>query len=91
MEPDAEDEEEEEETLADLAARYPLTEMALSIGGRRWTLTSVEDQDALIDGAQTEADLAHFPYGLLLWESALGLAERLAAEPGLVRGKRVLE
>ena len=83
--------EEEEERLAVVAARYPLTDTMRTVGGRGWTLTSVQDQDALISGVQTEADLTQFPYGLLLWDSAVGLAERLAAEPKLVRGKRVLE
>lgn len=40
---------------------------------------------------RTEADLVHFPFGLMLWASAAGLAERLAAEPERVRGERVLE
>lgn len=40
---------------------------------------------------QTDADLDTFPYGLLLWPAALALAERLAAAPSLVAGKRVLE
>ena len=82
---------EAERLRAGVAARYPLTDTRLTIGGRSWTVTSVQNQDALIEGVRTEADLEQFPYGLLLWASAVGLAERLAAEPDLVRGKRVLE
>lgn len=74
-----------------LAARYPLEEARLSIGGRTWRITAVEDQDALIAQVKTDADLQAFPYGLMLWASALGLAERLAEEPSLIAGKRVLE
>jgi predicted nicotinamide N-methyase len=74
-----------------LAARYPLSDTTLHIGGRDWTITSVLDQDALVESVRTERDLEQFPYGLMLWASAIGLAERLAEEPVLVRGKRVLE
>jgi len=74
-----------------LTARYPLTELRIPIAGREWQITAVQDQEALIAGVQTDADLAAFPYGLMLWPSAVGLAERLAEEPGLVAGNRVLE
>lgn len=67
------------------------TDTVLEIGGRRWTITAVRDQDALIADVCTDADLERFPYGLLLWASAIGLAETLAARPELAAGKRVLE
>jgi predicted nicotinamide N-methyase len=73
------------------AGQHPLTDRTVTIGGRAWTLTAVEDQDALIGSVRTDADLEQFPYGLLLWASAIALAERLAEEPRLVAGKRVLE
>ena len=38
-----------------------------------------------------EADLANFPYGLMLWPSAVGLAQALAERPSLLSGARVLE
>lgn len=74
-----------------LAARYPLVDISVAAAGRTWTVTAVQDQDALIREVKTTADLEHFPYGLMLWASAVGLAERLAQEPELVRGRRVLE
>ncbi len=77
--------------LSDLSARYPLTRITVPVGPRSWEITAVQDQDALIESVQTEDDLAAFPFGLMLWASAIGLAERLAEEPSLVAGKRVLE
>ncbi len=70
---------------------YPLVNVALTIGKRAWTITAAQDQDTLIKSVNTDEDLAAFPYGLLLWASAIGLAERLAEQPELVRGRRVLE
>ena len=48
----------------------------------------MQDQDALLDFAE---ELEHFPYGFLLWEASVALARKLAANPSLVAGKRVLE
>ncbi len=70
------------------AQRLPLVTVEIPIGGRNWRVTAVQNQDALLDAAE---QLEHFPYGFLLWESAVGLARFLAAHPGLVAGKRVLE
>jgi predicted nicotinamide N-methyase len=70
---------------------YPLVDVAPRVGGRTWTITAVQDQDALIESVRTDEDLAAFPYGLMLWASAIGLAERIAEQPELVRGKHVLE
>jgi predicted nicotinamide N-methyase len=58
------------------------------IGGRLWRIWCVEDQDYLLSFAR---GLDHLPYGLLLWESSVALSQRLAEEPSLVEGKRVLE
>lgn len=77
--------------LAALAARYPLARLSVPVAGRTWHITAVQDQDALIAGAKTDADLAAFPYGLMLWASAVGLAERLAEDPARIAGRRVLE
>ena len=63
----------------------------MTISGREWTLAEASSPDALVARVETDADLAAFPYGLLLWPSAIALAERLTAEPALVRGARVLE
>jgi len=69
-------------------ATVPLSLVPVMIGGRRWRIWCVEDQDYLLSVA---SKLEHLPYGLLLWESSVGLSQRLAEEPSLVRGKRVLE
>jgi len=70
--------------LADL----PLATIALEIGGRRWTVSAVIDQDALLELAPR---FTNIPYGLLLWESAVALATRLAAEGGGLDGRSLLE
>ena len=69
-------------------ATFPLSLVPVMIGGRRWRIWCVEDQDYLLSVANR---LEHLPYGLLLWESSVGLSQRLAEEPSLVQGKRVLE
>lgn len=73
---------------AQVGGRFPLVMAEIAIGTRLWKVTAVQNQDALLDNAH---DLEHFPYGFLLWESAVGLARHLAAHPELVAGKRVLE
>lgn len=66
----------------------PLEEIDLLIGDRTWRITAVQNQDALLDMAD---QLAHIPYGFLLWESAVGLAQLLARQAEQMQGKRVLE
>lgn len=70
---------------------YPLVTETLSVAGRTWSIRCVTDQDALMARVHTDEDLANFPFGMLLWASAHALALRLAEEPSLVAGKRVLE
>lgn len=73
---------------AQIGSKFPLVTAEILIGERLWKVTAVQNQDALLDNAD---ELEHFPYGFLLWESAVGLARHLAAHPELVAGKRVLE
>ena len=73
---------------AQVEAKFPLVTVEVAIGTRLWKVTAVQNQDALLDNAH---DLEHFPYGFLLWESAVGLARYLASAPNLIAGKRVLE
>ena len=86
------DEESETRAVAQLraqvGAKFPLVTVEIAIGPHLWKVTAVQNQDALLDNAH---DLEHFPFGFLLWESAIGLARHLAAHPALVAGKRVLE
>lgn len=78
-----------EESLSfGVESQVPLVTTAISIGDRDWQITAVQNQDLLLDTAH---ELEHFPYGFLLWESAVGLARYLAANPSLVLNKRVLE
>lgn len=69
-------------------AGLPLETLELCLAGRDWTILAVRDQSALLAASE---HFAEFPYGLLLWDSALAMAEVLSEQPGLVRGKRVLE
>ena len=81
-----------EGSRADAAdAAFPWVTQTYRIAGRDWHLTTVEDQDALLHRVHTETDLANFPYGLLLWPSAIGLCEHLRQNGEKVRNKRVLE
>jgi predicted nicotinamide N-methyase len=66
----------------------PLETVDIVIGDSTWRISAVQDQDALLSMAD---QLAHIPYGFLLWESAVALANLLVARPHLVRNKRVLE
>ncbi|HLV78684.1 MAG TPA: methyltransferase, partial [Chthonomonadaceae bacterium] len=74
--------------LEALARKVPLETVSVRVGERVWKITCVQSQDALLDAAES---FAHFPYGFLLWESAVGLARLLVARPALVASKRVLE
>jgi predicted nicotinamide N-methyase len=78
------------ERMKELAVRYPLVDIGVRAAGRLWRITGVQDQDALIQGVQTDEDLVNFPYGLMLWPSAVGLAEWLA-HASQIQGKRILE
>lgn len=65
----------------------PLHRHVLRAAGRTWQIDAVRDQDALLAASE---HFEAFPYGLLLWESALVLADALSGLAPLA-GKRVLE
>lgn len=71
-----------------VAAQFPLVVSPVLVGTRVWNITAVQNVDALLDGAE---GLAHFPYGFLLWEAAIGLARYLDAHVDLIAGRSVLE
>jgi methyltransferase-like protein 23 len=73
------------DTLAD---RFPLETVDITIGQQLWHITCVTDQDALLDGVD---EVEHVPYGFLLWESAIALAQVLVQRGDQLQGKRVLE
>lgn len=65
----------------------PLETLRVQAAGRDWQIEAVRDQDRLLAAA---GDWEPFPFGVLLWESALVLGDVLA-EAGFVRGADVLE
>jgi predicted nicotinamide N-methyase len=69
-------------------AAVPLVATRVEIADRVWSILAVSDQQALLDAAD---GFAHVPYGLLLWESAVALAQWVARRPGMVAGRRVME
>ena len=71
-----------------LEGRVPLRQFEITVSDRIWRVFAAPNQDELLSIAE---DFELFPFGLLLWESAVGLAKNLAANPALVAGKRVLE
>ena len=66
----------------------PLVRRSIVIGNRTWLVDTVDDENALLARAETAAQ---FPFGLMLWESAIALAKHLTEYPALVAGKSVLE
>lgn len=74
-----------------LTLDYPVVTREVQVCGRSWSVTAVENQDLLLDGVRTDHDVEYFPYGLILWASAIGMAEHLTENPALVRGIRTLE
>ena len=71
--------------------RYPLVERKVSIGGRDWRIRCVASEDVLLEYTTDESAVEHFPYGMLLWPSAVALAGWLADNAAGLPGKRVLE
>ena len=71
-----------------MADTLPFVQRSVPIGGRTWMVETVDDQDALLAAAEGRAQ---FPFGLMLWESAVALAAELGERPALVAGRSVLE
>jgi methyltransferase-like protein 23 len=69
-------------------ANLPLTETALVIAGRTYWLLAARNQDALLAAT---ADREQVPFGLMVWESAVVLADALAARAATLARKCVLE
>lgn len=67
----------------------PFVRREIEIGGRAWIIDCVTDEDALLAAGEGRT---HFPFGLMLWESAVALSEALiASDPGALAGRAVLE
>ncbi|MFM7186766.1 MAG: class I SAM-dependent methyltransferase [Armatimonadota bacterium] len=71
--------------------RWPTTITGIAIGDRVLNVEAVADQDALIDTVKTQHDLDHFPYGWMLWPSAIGLSTYILDNANRFARKRVLE
>lgn len=69
-------------------AGVPLSVFQYEFAGRTWHFLAAEDHSALL--AASDRFVA-FPFGLLLWESGLVLAEVIADTRGKVAGRTVLE
>ncbi|MFM2421894.1 MAG: hypothetical protein RL291_424 [Pseudomonadota bacterium] len=68
-------------------ADLPLTTRLFHIGGSVYRISAAEDQEALLAAT---ASRPLVPFGLMLWESAIVLAEALA-EGAALGGQRILE
>lgn len=66
----------------------PWGRCVVEAAGRSWQVEAVWDQTALL-GASPAFDV--FPFGLMLWESALALADELATRRDVVAGASLLE
>lgn len=73
---------------APFPAQLPVETLPIIIGGQTWQITAVHDQAALLAVAD---QLEHGPYGFLLWDAAIALADQLVSGAVQVRGQRVLE
>ena len=69
-------------------SRVPLVTESVQVGTRQWHLAAAPTSESILAEADRLGDL---PFGYLLWESSLALAQTLASNPELVRGRRVLE
>ncbi|MFP5387483.1 MAG: class I SAM-dependent methyltransferase [Bacteriovoracia bacterium] len=83
-----------------ITVKYPTTTKQRKIGGKVFVLEVIRDLDEAIDlicqEMTPEEQLDPFaedlcPYFGVLWPAAEGLSEYIAQNPGLVKGKTVLE
>jgi predicted nicotinamide N-methyase len=90
--------------LARVGRRYRTVTTSMRFGKIAFPFTRVENPDVVLDqvaeeedrlerlsGRRTDADQLHLPYWAELWDSAVGIGLHLAAEPGAVWGKDVLD
>ncbi len=74
-------------TIEERLARVALHQHTLIAAGRSWLIDAVRDQDRLLEAAD---HFEAFPYGLLLWDAGVVLADALASM-GPLDGRSVLE
>lgn len=73
---------------AEASVGIPLAEFPLTLAGRSWGIVAARDHASLMAVID---NFVAFPFGLLLWESAVALADALAEQREKVAGKSVLE
>lgn len=87
-------------SMRTITVKYPTTTKQRKIGGKVFVLEVIRDLDEAIDlicqEMTPEEQLDPFaedlcPYFGVLWPAAEGLSEYIAQNPGLVKGKTVLE
>ena len=80
------------EILAELAAIGPLRIDRVKLPGtaESMMISRPVDYDRLIDAAAADPE-QNLPYWAELWPSGIALAAKIAREPGIMRGLRVLE
>ncbi|MFN3869123.1 MAG: class I SAM-dependent methyltransferase [Hyphomicrobiaceae bacterium] len=66
----------------------PWRRWRIEAAGRTWDIEAVSDQTALLEAADA---FRVFPFGLMLWESALALADELARRRDILARASVLE
>ena len=74
-------------TVEERLARVNLYRHAITAAGRAWQIDAVRDQDQLLAAAD---HFGTFPYGLLLWDGAIVLADALS-DLGSLDARRVLD
>jgi predicted nicotinamide N-methyase len=90
--------------LARIGRRYRTVTTTMRFGDITLPFTRVENPDVVLDevaeeedrlerlsGQRTASDQLHLPYWAELWDSAVGMGLHLAATPGAIVGRRVLD
>lgn len=65
-------------------------DVRLPWSGRRLEIVHPTDLDLLLDRVEADPE-QNLPYWAEVWPSGIALADAIACEPGIVRGKRTLE
>jgi predicted nicotinamide N-methyase len=90
--------------LARVGRRYRTVTTTMRFGEVAFPFTRVENPDVVLDqvaeeedrlerlsGTRADSDQLHLPYWAELWDSAVGMGLYLAATPGMLPGKNVLD
>ncbi len=75
-------------SLKEIRSRITFRTFNVQVGSWEFYIEAVDSQDALLDLMEGDFDP---PYGLLLWESAIALAQTLMPLGSEMQGKTVLE